>query len=49
MAEEIAAERAVAECGYAAGFRHGEVGGEQRIVHARRDGAGDEQDVGVAG
>ena len=47
--EDVAAERAVAERGDAARLGHRVVGGEQRLAHAGRDGAGDEQDVGVAG
>ena len=48
MAEDAAAERAVAERGDAPWLGHRVVGGEQRLAHAGRDGAGDEQDVGVA-
>ena len=47
-AEQVAAERAVAERRDAARLGHRVVGDEQRLAHAGRDGAGDEQHVGVA-
>jgi hypothetical protein len=46
--EQVAAEGAVAECRDAARFRHGAVDGDERLVHAGGDGAGDEEHVGVA-
>ena len=46
--EDAAAERAVAERDDASWFGHRVVGGEERFAHAGRDGAGDEEDVGVA-
>ena len=48
VAEHVAAERAVAERGDEARLGHRLVGAAQRLDHARRDRAGDEQDVGVA-
>jgi hypothetical protein len=48
-AEAAVAECAVAEGGDEAWFGHRVVGGAQRTGHAGGDGAGDEQDVGVAG
>jgi hypothetical protein len=47
--EQVAAEGAVAEGGDAAWFGHGVVGGQEGFAHAAGDGAGDEEDVGVAG
>ena len=47
VAEEVAAEGAVAERGDEARLGHRVVGGEQRLGHAGGDGSGDEQDVGV--
>ena len=47
IAEDPAAERAIAQSGDEAGFGHRVVGGSQRLGHARRDRAGDEQHVGV--
>jgi hypothetical protein len=48
-AEEVVAEGAVAEGCDAAGFGHGVGGDEEGLTHSCGDGAGDEQDVGVAG
>jgi hypothetical protein len=49
VANEVAAECAVAEGGDAAWLGHGVVGDKERLAHARRDGACDEEHVGVAG
>ena len=47
IAEDVAAEGAVAERGDEPRLGHRLVGGAQRAGHPRRDGPGDQQDVGV--
>ena len=47
-AEQVAAERAVAESGDAARFGQSAVGDEQWLAHAARDSTGDKQQVGMA-
>ena len=48
VAEDVASERAVAERGDEPRLGHRLVCGVERAGHTRGDGAGDEQDVGVA-
>ena len=48
-AEQVVAEGAVAEGGDEARFGHRLIRGQEWCVHAGCDGAGDEEDVGVAG
>src|SRR5664280_897253 len=48
IGENVAAERAVAECGYDAGLRHRLVGREQWTDQPGGDRSGDKQDVGVS-